>query len=129
MLSWENLYRGLDPSIAAFLFQSRVLADLYKSCYYSAAGIILLFTTINLLLAKLGPDHLRKLRGSALVILVTHIAFFAVFLTTMVPWSIAMVRLLFTSGGLSWLGQSTTFLSVAYPLALQLAMYGAEGAF
>ena len=47
----------------------------------------------------------------------------------MVPYSIAMVRLLFTPGGLSSLGHSTTYLSVAYPLALQLTMYGAEGAF
>ncbi len=129
MLSWESLYRGLDPLIAGYLFQSRVLANLYKSCYYSAAGIILLFTIINLLLAKAGPGHLCKLRDSARVICSTHIAFFTIFLATTVPFSIAMVRVLFTSGGLAYLGDTTTYLSVAYPLALMLAMYGAEGAF
>lgn len=129
MLSWHYLTNGLDPMVAAYLFQSRVLADFFKACYYCAAGIILLFAFTNLLLAKLGPGHLCKLRDSARVIFVTHIAFFAIFLATYVPYSIAMVRILFTTGGLAHLRQSSTYLSVAYSLAFQLIMYGAEGSF
>ena len=45
------------------------------------------------------------------------------------PYSIALVRLLFTREGIRYLGQRSTYRCVAYPLSLQLVLYAVERSF
>ncbi|KAK9838896.1 hypothetical protein WJX74_005448 [Apatococcus lobatus] len=133
MLHWSNLSRGVASApITAAIFNSGIFADFYKACFYAAAGTIPLFLAINLALAGLArkfpagcwpsfPNDAQR------VVFATHIAFCVIFTGTFVPFTVALVRILFTARSVLWLGQASTYRCIAYPLALQLMMYGFEG--
>ena len=130
MLAWSNLKQGLlSPEAAYALVHSIVFSDFYKSCFYSAAGIILLFLVANLALRRFGPSRLSKLSEVDRVVFITHIAFFLIFLGTVVPYTLAVFRVLFTLNGIRYLIQASTYRCVAYPLSLQLVLYAVEGSF
>ena len=134
MLRWSSLNQGLaSAQITSAIFNTGIFADFYKACFYAAAGIILCFLAINLALTGLTRYHSasRKLsfpKDAPRVVFTTHVAFCLIFTATFVPYSIALVRVLFSQRSVLSLGQPSTYRCIAYPLALQLMMYVFEGA-
>ena len=135
MLHWDNLKQGVASApITSAIFHSSVFADFYKACFYAAAGTILLFLAIHLALAGLlrtypASRRLDPPKDAQRVVFATHIAFCTIFTGTLVPYSIALVRVLFTSQSVLYFRQPNTYRCIAYPLALQLMMYVLEGSF
>ncbi|KAL0038164.1 hypothetical protein WJX79_005736 [Trebouxia sp. C0005] len=129
--AWNNLGNGLSGSEVAevqiLFFEGRAPIDIYRAIYYGAAGIILLFVVLALLCKRFDIGRYRSLPDASRLVFVCHNAFFLIFLTTAVPYSIALVKVLFAPTAPLPLLQSSMYRCMSFPLALQVGMYVLEG--
>ncbi|KAA6428586.1 MAG: hypothetical protein FRX49_01461 [Trebouxia sp. A1-2] len=129
--AWNNLGNGLSGSEVAevqiLFFEGRAPIDIYRAIYYGAAGIILLFVVLALLCKRFDIGRYRGLPDASRLVFVCHNAFFLIFLTTAVPYSIALVKVLFAPTAPLPLLQSSMYRCMSFPLALQVGMYVLEG--
>ena len=86
-------------------------------------GVILLFGLIAAVCRTADIAAYRSQADAAKLVFVSHIAYFLIFLGTMVPYSIGMVKVLFAPGAPSALLEAPTYRSLLFPITLQLAMY------
>ena len=91
--------------------------------YASPAGVILLFCLTRVLCSRYNVANFNKASEAAKLIYVTHWAFFLIFMTTTIPYSIAMVKVLFSPNNVLELVKPSTFRSITFPVAFQLCMY------
>ena len=89
----------------------------------SPAGVILLFCFTRLLCSHCNVANFNKVSEAAKLIYVTHWAFFLIFMSTTIPYSIAMVKVLFSPNNVLELVKPSTFRSITFPVAFQLCMY------
>ena len=68
----------------------------------------------------------RRLKDTARLTFLTHVMFFLVFLTTSIPYSVAMLRIFFAPLGPAYLLQTPTLRCVSFPLGFQLVLYAYE---
>ena len=68
----------------------------------------------------------RSLPDASRLIFVSHNVFFLIFLLTAVPYSFAMVSVLFGPSAPRNLLESSIYRSISFPLALQVVMYALE---
>ncbi len=90
------------------------------------AGIILLFVVLAFLCHRFDIGKYRRLPDGSRLIFVCHNAFFLIFLTTAIPYSIALVKVLFAPTAPLPLLQTSMYRCMSFPLALQVGMYVLE---
>jgi len=90
------------------------------------AGIILLFVVLAFLCKRFDIGKYRSLPDASRLVFVCHNAFFLIFLTTAIPYSIALVKVLFAPTAPLPLLQSSMYRCMSFPLALQVGMYVLE---
>ncbi len=128
MLAWENLSAALGSSLAELtLIRSDVFLDYWTAVFYSAVSVIFLTVGANLLFTHVGPKTVREMSEVSRLIFINHLLFLIIFLATCVPYSIALVRILFASDPIKYFATPSTYYMIAFPLALQVVMYGYEG--
>ena len=86
-------------------------------------GVILLFGLIAAVCRTADIAAYRSQADAAKLVFVSHIAYFLIFMGTMVPYSIGMVKVLFAPGAPSALLEAPTYRSLLFPITLQMAMY------
>ncbi|DBB14472.1 TPA: hypothetical protein ACH3X3_004760 [Trebouxia sp. C0006] len=128
--AWNNLGNGLTgrevAEVQILFFEGRAPIDIYRAIYYGAAGIILLFVVLAFLCKRFDIGNYRRLPDDARLVFVCHNAFFLIFLTTAIPYSIALVKVLFAPTAPLPLLQSSMYRCMSFPLALQVGMYVLE---
>ena len=90
------------------------------------AGIILLFGLLAVVFRKVDVGSYRTLPDAAGLIFVSHNAFFLVFLLTAIPYSFAMVSVLFAPSSPSNLLEKPVYRCISFSLAFQVVMYALE---
>lgn len=129
MLAWSNLGAALSSNLAQLtLIRNGVFLDYWTAVFYSAVSFIILMVAANTFFTRVGPKVVQEMSEVSRLILIIHILFLIIFLATCVPYSIALVRILFASDPILYFATPSTFYMIAFPLALQLVMYGYEGA-
>jgi hypothetical protein len=92
----------------------------------SLAGIILLFGLLAVVFRKFDTGSYRTLTDAARLIFVSHNAFFLVFLLTAIPYSFAMVSVLFAPSSPRNLLEKPVYRCISFSLAFQVVMYALE---
>ncbi len=90
------------------------------------AGIILLFGLLAVVFKKFDVGSYRTLPDAARLIFVSHNAFFLVFLLTAIPYSFAMVSILFAPSSPRNLLEKPVYRCISFSLAFQVVMYALE---
>ncbi len=90
------------------------------------AGVILLFGLLGFLFRKADVGDYRGLPEASRLIFVSHNVFFLIFILTAIPYSYAMVSVLFAPSAPRNLLDSSIYRSISFPLALQVVMYALE---
>ena len=109
------------PNSSSHAWYTQAQQQLFKNALYT--GLIILFRLLSFICETRNVANYHKLEGSAKLIYVIHWAFFLLFVATAVPYSFAMVRVLFAPNGMMGLVEKSTFRSLTFPLAFQLCMY------
>ena len=87
------------------------------------AGIILLFGLTAAACTAINIAGYRGLKDVSRLIFVSHIAYLLLFISSVAPYSLAMVKALFGPGAPAALLQPAVYRSIFYPVAFQLVMY------
>lgn len=90
------------------------------------AGLILVLAVLAILAYKLDIGNYRHLKDTARLTFLKHVIFFLVFLTTSIPYSVAVLRSFFAPLGPAYLLQLPTFRCISFPLGFQLVLYAYE---
>ncbi len=104
----------------------RCIVPLTLPWWLRPAGIILLFVVLAFLCKRFDIGKYRSLPDASRLVFVCHNAFFLIFLTTAIPYSIALVKVLFAPTAPLPLLQSSMYRCMSFPLALQVGMYVLE---
>lgn len=90
------------------------------------AGIILLFGLLAVVFRRCDTGSYRTLTDAARLIFVSHNAFFLVFLLTAIPYTFAMVSVLFAPSAPRNLLEKPVYRCISFSLAFQVVMYALE---
>lgn len=93
---------------------------------YDSVGLILVLAVVATIAYKLDLGNYRHLKDAARLTFLTHAIFFLVFLTTSVPYSVAMLKILFAPLGPAYLLQLPVVRCISFPLGFQLVLYAYE---
>ena len=97
-----------------------------ESAVITPAGVILLFGLLAVVFRKFDVGSYRSLSDASRLIFISHNVFFLIFLLTAIPYSFAMVSVLFAPSAPRNLLESSVYRSISFPLALQVVMYALE---
>ena len=90
------------------------------------AGVILLFGLLAVVFRKFDVGSYRTLPDAARLIFISHNAFFLVFLLTAIPYSFALVSVLFAPSSPRNLLEKSVYRCISFSLAFQVVMYALE---
>lgn len=113
-------FEGLSPTISRELKLEHLLMT------RTPAGIILLFGLLAVVFRRFDTGSYRTLNDAARLIFVSHNAFFLVFLLTAIPYTFAMVSVLFAPSAPRNLLEKPVYRCISFSLAFQVVMYALE---
>jgi len=90
------------------------------------AGVILLFGLLAVVFRRFDVGSYRTLPDAARLIFISHNAFFLVFLLTAIPYSFALVSVLFAPSSPRNLLEKSVYRCISFSLAFQVVMYALE---